>query len=82
VVASTRATALALAPTGATVNVVVVPDGFPHAATSSSAPVQTAVGLDDLAHVVRYLLHPDNGYLVGQVLSVCGGDDAWGNLGF
>ncbi|HEV8295977.1 MAG TPA: hypothetical protein VGQ20_01725 [Acidimicrobiales bacterium] len=81
-VASARATALALAATATTVNVVVVPEGFPHAAPTSSTPIPDAVGPADLAHVLRYLLDPDNGYLVGQVLSVCGGDDVWGNLAF
>jgi hypothetical protein len=37
------------------------------------------VDATDLAHVLRYFLDADNDYVLGQVVSVCGGDDAWGN---
>jgi hypothetical protein len=81
-VAEARATALSLAATTTTVNVVVVPDDFPAASASPSAPVPHPPTVAGLAHVIAYFADPANGYVVGQVLSLCGGDDAWGNLGF
>jgi hypothetical protein len=82
VVAAARARALRAAPARCTVNVVVVPDEFPDALPPASAPIRRPVGAVDLAHVVRYLLDPANDYVTGQVLSICGGDDAWSNGGF
>ncbi len=77
--ALSRHWALELAPTGTTVNAVAVPDGFPLAPPSPTAPAQVAVGLEDLAHAVRFFGHPDNSYVIGQLVSLCGGDFIWGN---
>ena len=78
VIAHARASALAVAPIGSTVNVVAVPANFPGAAPPGS-PLPIDIGAADLAHALRYFLEADNSYVVGQVVSVCGGDDAWGN---
>jgi hypothetical protein len=71
--------ALRLAPTGTTVNTVALPAGFPDAAPPSTAPVPVVTGIDDLAHVVRFFGHPDNGYVIGQLISLGGGDFVWSN---
>ncbi len=71
--------ALRLAPAATTVNVIALPDGFPDAAPLSDAPVQVAAGIEDLGHVVRYFGHPDNGYVIGQLISLGGGDFVWSN---
>jgi NAD(P)-dependent dehydrogenase (short-subunit alcohol dehydrogenase family) len=77
--AMTRHWALRLAPTGTTVNAVAVPVGFPFAAPAPSAPAQVAAGIEDLGHVIRFFGHPDNGYVIGQVVPLCGGDFIWSN---
>jgi NAD(P)-dependent dehydrogenase (short-subunit alcohol dehydrogenase family) len=71
--------ALRLAPTPTTVNVIALPSGFPNAAPAPNAPVQIPTGIEDLAHVVRFFGHPDNGYIIGQVVSLGGGDLVWSN---
>jgi len=73
-----RHLALELAPTATTVNAVAVPLAFP-GPPPASAPVRRDVGIDDLAHAVRFFGHPDNGYVMGQVVSLCGGDQIWSN---
>jgi hypothetical protein len=77
--ARSRHWALQLAPSGTTVNAVSVPAGFPDAPPAVSAPVQVTVGLDDLGHVIRFFAHPDNAYVIGQVVPLCGGDFIWSN---
>jgi hypothetical protein len=79
VVAHARASALRAAPTTTTVNTITVPAGFPDAAPTLSAPVKVAAGIAELGHALAFFLDPDNTYVVGQTLSICGGDDAWGN---
>jgi hypothetical protein len=71
--------ALRLAPTITTVNTIALPAGFPGAAPPATAPVPVITGIDDLAHVVRFFGHPDNGYVIGQVVSLGGGDFVWSN---
>ena len=71
--------ALRLAPAATTVNIIALPDGFPDTAPLSDAPVQVAAGIEDLGHVVRYFGHPDNGYVIGQLISLGGGDFVWSN---
>jgi hypothetical protein len=71
--------ALRLAPTATTVNTIALPEGFPDVSPPSTAPVPVATGLDDLAHVVRFFGHPDNGYVIGQLVSLGGGDFVWTN---
>ena len=71
--------ALRLAPTGTTVNTIALPSGFPNGAAPSTAPVSVATGIDDLAHVVRFFGDPDNDYVIGQVISLGGGDFVWSN---
>ncbi|HEY2300412.1 MAG TPA: hypothetical protein VGH66_00885 [Acidimicrobiales bacterium] len=71
--------ALRLAPTGTTVNTIALPSGFPNGAPPSAAPVPVATGIDDLAHVVRFFGDPDNDYVIGQVISLGGGDFVWSN---
>jgi hypothetical protein len=78
-VATTRALALRLAAHGTAVNAVSVSDGFP-GDTPKTAPIRTTVGLADLAHTVSFFIHPLNGYVTGQVLSISGGDSVWANL--
>jgi hypothetical protein len=78
-VAHSRHLALRLARSGTTVNAVAIPDPFPSLEPPPSAPIRTAVGIDDLAYVVRFFGHPDNGYVIGQLISLCGGDDVWAN---
>lgn len=82
VVAAARARALRQAPARCTVNTVVVPDEFPGAPPPASAPIRRPIDVADLTHALRYLLDPDNDYVTGQVVSICGGDDAWSNGGF
>jgi hypothetical protein len=69
--------ALRLAPSATTVNTIALPAGFPDATPPSTAPVPVAVGIDDLANVVRFFGHPDNSYVIGQVISLGGGDFVW-----
>jgi len=71
--------ALRLAPTATTVNVIALPVGFPDAVPPSTAPVPVMGGIDDLAHVVRFFGHPDNSYIIGQLISLGGGDFVWSN---
>jgi hypothetical protein len=71
--------ALRLAPAATTVNTIALPAGFPDAAPPTTAPVQVAVGIEDLANVVRFFGHPDNSYVIGQVISLSGGDFVWSN---
>lgn len=77
-IGSMRARALADAPSGATANLVLVPAGFPATRTPQGAPIAVPVDLADLVHTVGFLLHPDNGYVTGQVIGLLGGDDVWG----
>jgi hypothetical protein len=78
-VAVSRHWALRLAPTGTTVNAVAVPTGFPLAPAAPTAPVQVATGIHDLGHVIRFFGHPDNSYVIGQVVPLCGGEFIWSN---
>jgi hypothetical protein len=71
--------ALRLAPASTSVNIVALPDGFPDAVPAPTVPVQTPAGIEDLGHVVRYFGHPDNGYVIGQLISLGGGDFVWSN---
>jgi len=71
--------ALRLAPTATTVNAIALPDGFPDAVPPSTAPLPVVGGIEDLAHVVRFFGHPDNGYVIGQLISLGGGDFVWSN---
>jgi hypothetical protein len=71
--------ALRLAPTGTTVNTIALPSGFPNGAPPSAAPVAVATGIDDLGHVVRFFGDPDNDYVIGQLISLDGGDFVWSN---
>ncbi|MCB0994320.1 MAG: hypothetical protein KDB21_04460 [Acidimicrobiales bacterium] len=81
VVSRQRALALACAASGPTVNTIVVPDGFPATARSPRAVLDAAIAPADLAHVLAYFLDPANGYVLGQMVSLCGGADAWGGHG-
>lgn len=38
-----------------------------------SLPVRRLGTLDDIARAVMYFTHPDNGFVTGQTLFVCGG---------
>ncbi len=82
-----RTWALELGPHGITVNTVapgpiaatemferVIPDGSPKLEElARSIPVRR-VGLpDDVARAVGFLCEPDNGFITGQTLMVCGG---------
>ena len=81
-----RTWALELAPDGITVNVVapgpirtdmffdVVPAGSDkERALAASVPVKRLGESADVARAVAFFVHPDNGFVTGQVLYVCGG---------
>ncbi len=82
-----RTWALELAPVGITVNVVapgpirgtrvfheVVPAGSEREATlARGIPVQRLGEPEDVARAVAFFVHPDNSFVTGQTLYVCGG---------
>jgi len=81
-----RTWALELAPVGITVNVVapgpvrtdmfheVVPAGSDQErALAAAVPVRRLGEAADVARAVRFFVEPDNGFVTGQVLYVCGG---------
>ena len=81
-----RTWALELAPVGITVNVVapgpvrtdmfheVVPAGSDQErALAAAVPVRRLGEAADVARAVRFFVDPDNGFVTGQVLYVCGG---------
>ena len=82
-----RTWALELAPSGITVNVVapgpiqdtemfgqVVPAGSERAAAlAKTIPVQRLGRSDDVARAVMFFADPENSFVTGQVLFVCGG---------
>jgi NAD(P)-dependent dehydrogenase (short-subunit alcohol dehydrogenase family) len=81
-----RTWALELAPQGVTVNVVapgpietdnfysVVPRGSPQVERIAGAiPVKRLGQAGDVARAVMFFADPDNGFVTGQVLYVCGG---------
>jgi NAD(P)-dependent dehydrogenase (short-subunit alcohol dehydrogenase family) len=82
-----RTWALELAPDGITVNVVapgpigdtemfrqVIPAGDPReAAIAKSIPVGRLGRSDDVARAVMFFADPENSFVTGQVLYVCGG---------
>ena len=81
-----RTWALELAADGITVNVVapgpihtdmfydVIPAGSEkERQLAASIPVQRVGEAGDVARAVSFFVHPDNGFITGQVLYVCGG---------
>jgi 3-oxoacyl-[acyl-carrier protein] reductase len=81
-----RTWALELAPEGITVNVVapgpirtdmfydvVAAGSEKERALAASVPVKRLGEAADVARAVAFFLHPDNGFVTGQVLYVCGG---------
>jgi NAD(P)-dependent dehydrogenase (short-subunit alcohol dehydrogenase family) len=81
-----RTWALELAPEGITVNVVapgpirtdmfheVIPAGSDkERQVAASIPVRRLGESADVARAVDFFIHPDNGFVTGQVLYVCGG---------
>ncbi len=81
-----RTWALELAPQGVTVNVVapgpirtdmfydvVEKDSERERQLAASIPVRRLGLADDVARAVDFFVHPDNGFVTGQVLYVCGG---------
>ena len=84
-----RTWALELAPEGIRVNVVapgpirtdmfwdVVPqDSEKERALAASIPVRRLGEPDDVARAVAFFADPDNGFVTGQTLYVCGGTSA------
>ena len=51
----------------------LVPDDDKAAAIAKTIPVQRLGRSDDVARAVMFLLHPDNDFITGQCLFVCGG---------
>ena len=81
-----RTWALELAPEGITVNVVapgpirtdmfydvVAAGSEKERALAASVPVKRLGEAADVARAVAFFVHPDNGFVTGQVLYVCGG---------
>lgn len=81
-----RTWALELGPEGITVNVVApgpiaetemfddaMPDQAKREAVAASIPVKRLGSPADVARAVRFFLSPDNSFITGQTLLVCGG---------
>ena len=81
-----RTWALELGPQGITVNVVApgpiaetemfddaIPDQDKRNAIAASVPVQRLGSPADIARAVQFFLSPDNSFITGQTLLVCGG---------
>jgi NAD(P)-dependent dehydrogenase (short-subunit alcohol dehydrogenase family) len=87
IIGMARTWALELAPAGITVNAIapgpiagtamfhdVLPPGDPRiGALAQSIPVRRLGRPDDVARAVMFLANPDNGFITGQTLFVCGG---------